>query len=208
MSTRSERFVTELPSFEDVHRRILRGESASSIARTLVEEGEVELNMDAVVAHLRSYRRTLTDFELVTTAGRSDVVTRAMGAVERHMDELDELNELYRMQKERIRQGIDGESGRGDAGLDPRITQAISVAIGTVKASHAVKVSMGFHLPKEASTEMSNEVLDEMADRYGDGVAELMKTPKSRTRVLNLMQRFLAVAGMPPEESDTGGADD
>jgi hypothetical protein len=154
--------------------------------------------------HLSRYRATYMPSAMFMGAAQ----LRTMGWLRRKMEdeelEFGRLEEMYRIQKMRIDQGVAAEQRMGV--LLPLVGPAIREAIDTVCRMHTIKEAYGFnHGSKGTSVVISPGIVGSVQQRFGDEVAAVLQRPAARGRVLALLEEFRAVA--TDEDGDLYGGE-
>jgi hypothetical protein len=158
------------------------------------EAGErLDLKPRTLEEHLSRYRSAYMPSSIF--AGATQL--RAMGWLRKKMEdeelEFGRLEELYRIQKMRIDQGVALEQQMGI--LHPLVGGAIREAADTVCRMHMIKEAYGFnHGSKGSSVVVNPSIMINVQQRFGDEVAAVLQRPAARGRVLALLEEFKAVA--------------
>lgn len=195
--SRSERYekLRSLKCYEEVYKRICAGWPATQLARFIQDERH-ELQGDSVkgLEHLlRDFRGTLPAGDLVAKRFPA-VFEEAKEALEYGIDELTELEELYRIQMHRI--GIDLKIETKINKLMPSMTSEIREARQILESIAELKMDLGIHqrAPEKHDVSVEGTVearLSADLDKYPEGVREVLENPESRRRVQGMIGRFL-----------------
>lgn len=202
-ATRYEK-LRSLKCYGEVYKRVCAGWPATQLARFIQEERN-ELTKDSRkgLEHLiRDWRGTLPPGDLVAKRF-PDVFDDAKEALEYGLDELSELEELYRIQMHRI--GIDFNTETKINKLMPSMTSEIREARQILESIAELKMDLGVHqrAPEEHSVSVEGEVnarLTADLDKYPEGVRAVLENPESRRRVQGIVGRILQL--------DDGGSAD
>jgi hypothetical protein len=195
--SRSERYekLRSLKCYEEVYKRICAGWPATQLARFIQEERH-ELQADSTkgLEHLlRDFRAALPAGDLVAKRFPA-VFEEAKEALEYGLDELTELEELYRIQMHRI--GIDFNTETKINKLMPSMTSEIREARQILESIAELKMDLGIHqrAPEQHDVSVEGTVEAKLSadlDKYPEGVREVLENPESRRRVQGMIGRFL-----------------
>lgn len=204
-STKYEK-LRSLKCYEEVHKRICGGWPASELARFIQDERhELQSSSKTSLEHLlRDFRTTLPAGDLVAKRF-PEVFEEAKEAIEYGLDELAELEELYRLQMHRV--GIDFKTETKINKLLPSMTSEIREARQILESIAELKLDLGIHqrAPEEHHVNVEGQVearLEADMDKYPDAVKRVLENPESRRRVQGIVGRFVQLGGGedPPAE--------
>lgn len=195
--SRARRFqyLRSLPSFKEAHRKLLDdGLPVKAVATWLQQErGEAhDVSLDDLCQMLRNYRSSRPAAERAKAVAPSAV--SAAKELARGMDELEELQHLYRMQMERIQ--IDFNTEKQIKKLLPTMTQEIRVARELLAESAKLKMDLGIKERHLGTVDVETTLLTDVAEKYADSesVKKVLQSGDSRRKVLGLAERLLAIA--------------
>jgi len=193
---RSDRFkrIRSLKCFQEVCDRLRAGWVLSDVARYIQDDRKELTNMTqlTLVQRLSSFRKTMPPVELVSKRF-PDVFEKAKARVDSSIDELGELEELYRIQKHRISLGHTAEKEQNK--LAHSMTSEIREARNILESLANLKMDMGFlrRVPKGVEVNVTEDVLvEQVVGKFGDGVVgDVLSNPESRRKVLGVVERFM-----------------
>jgi len=186
---------------DDLDRMLRAGYPVPKIAKWLQEEmGEyTDVTPESLVSTLSRYRNDMPKADMMV-ARNPNVATRARKAVVEGLDELDELEGLYRDARERIKLGMRIERGRKKRGKqgavppmhNPKLTQDFAVALQILARRHDIKMDLGMQrgAQQQPGINLDPEVTEKLEQKYGPEVAAAMKSPESRAKVLSIVDQL------------------
>lgn len=189
--------VRNLKCFPDVHRKLIEeGVPLRTIARYIQDERNemTHLAESTVVNHLHNYRVSIPAAQ---RAGPLNVVfERAAEEVVEGLNELEEMQRLYKIQMQRIE--IDFQTEKNIKKLLPSMTQEIKAAREILSSSAQLKMDLGLaerHLGK-MDVDVETTLLEDVTEKYANSpsVTKVLDNGDSRRRVLGLAERLLSIA--------------
>lgn len=192
--SRQTRFkkLRALGCFDEAHRRILQGWSPPALARWIQDgEGEyTEVSHEGLVSILKKYRDQIPPGELIRDR-IPQVMQKAAQAVEEGIDELAELEKLFRQQQERIEIELSNE--RMMQKLFPSMTQEIRTAREILSTIAELKMDRGLHDRKLGTVDVDAHITAHIAGRYpGTKAAEVLGNPEKRQKLLGIVKQIAA----------------
>jgi hypothetical protein len=195
---RDSRFkkLRALRCYEEVYKRICAGWPLAQVARFIQEERTeyTTISRHGLEQQLAEFRKTMPPGDLVQKRF-PDVFDKAKEAVEDGIDELHELEELYRIQMTRI--GVDYATEKGIKKLMPSMTAEIREARQLLETISNLKLELGIlnRAPKESNVTVTGEleatVSGEPIAQFGDeSVQKVLQDPESRRKVMGVLERF------------------
>jgi hypothetical protein len=205
---RSTRFkkLRSLGCFQEVYDRLCAGWPLAQVARFIQEERReyTSISRTGLEQQLAEFRKQMPPGDLVQKRF-PDVFDKAKEAVEEGIDELKELEELYRIQMHRI--GVDFATEKGIGKLMPSMTAEIREARNLLKDMAELKLEMGVlgRAPQGVNVNVGVEVeatlTEDVMARFGDGaVKKVLQDPESRRKVMGVVERFMK---LPAPSDDT-----
>jgi hypothetical protein len=197
--------LRNLGCFEEMKARMLRGWPLKQLARFIQDDnGELEdMPIGALCGTLANFRKTLPPGEFANPPGECPTVVkermtphheRAIERMKESLDEVEELEKLFRLQMERVK--IDNTHEKDNEKLLPSMTQEIRLAKEILESSAQLKMDLGIEKRHLGSIEASTRIVDEIGSKYGtDAVAKVLEDPKSVHRVRALANKFLLTSG-------------
>lgn len=206
---RDSRFkkLRALACYQEVYSRICAGWPLAQVARFIQEERReyTSISRHGLEQQLAEFRKGMPPGDLVQKRF-PDVFDKAKEKVEKGIDELKELEELYRIQMHRV--GVDFATEKGIKKLLPSMTAEIREARAILKDMAELKLEMGVlgRAPKGVDVNVGVDIeatlSEETIAKFGDGaVGEVLKDPESRRRVLGVVERFMKLPA-PPKGSN------
>jgi len=192
--SRETRFVRirSLNCFNEVHKRLVEGLPTAGVAEYIQNEmGEYkDIGVDSLAAMLGEYRTSLPPTELVQKLPR--VTAEAVARVREGLDELGEMEKLYKMQLERIE--IDFQTEKNINKLMPSMTQEMRAAREILSDIAQLKMDLGLNARHLGKMEVDAQIVSDVTKRYDENVGKTMASPESRRKLLGIAERFLSLA--------------
>ena len=190
--------------YQEVYGRICAGWPLAQVARFIQEERREYLTISrhGLEQQLAEFRKQMPPGDLVQKRF-PDVFEEAKSKVEESIDELSELEELYRIQMHRI--GVDFATEKGINKLMPSMTGEIREARNLLETMANLKMEMGVLSRASRGVAVNVEVeatlTDDVMAKFGDGaVGKVLQDPESRRKVMGVVERFLK---LPAPSGDT-----
>lgn len=189
--------VRNLKCFPEVHKKLVEeGVPLRVIARYVQGERNEMTNLaeSTVINHLHNYRNSIPAAQ---RAGPLNVVfEKAADQVMEGLDELQEMQRLYKIQMQRIE--IDFQTEKNIKKLLPSMTQEIKAAREILSNSAQLKMDLGLaerHLGK-VDVDVETTLLEDVTEKYANSpsVTKVLDSGDSRRRVLGLAERLLSIA--------------
>lgn len=209
---RSTRFkkLRALACYQEVYDRLCAGWPLTQVARFIQDERQeyTDISKGGLEQQLTDFRKTMPAGDLVQKRF-PEVFDRAKEVVEQGIDELKELEELYRIQMRRI--GVDFKTEKGIGKLMPSMTGEIREARNILGDMANLKLEMGLinRAPKgvdvSVGVEIEGTITEGVAAKFGDGaVKKVLDDPESRRKVMGVVERFmkLPAASKPSENAN------
>jgi hypothetical protein len=193
--------VRTLLCFQEVYDRILDGWPISEIARFVqeVKKEATDLTRHGLVAALQDYRKTIPPAELMKKR-LSKTYTDAANEVEEGLDELKELEKLYRLQMKRI--GIDVKNEENIKKLLPSTGQEVRIAREVLSNIADLKMDLGLSKRHLGQMDVEARLMADVAVRYNKPeVQTVLSSPQSRKKLLNLVEHLMSrsASALPDE---------
>ena len=180
--------------FTEIDRRLRLGGTSESLAQAIHDEFDElrDISPKALIRVLDRYRLKIPPAELSLMSSNSAISRRATRALSEGIDELEELEKLYKMQMERI--NIDVATEKKIGKLFDKTGSEIFIAMKIVKQSADLKMDLGLTKRQLGSVEVTGQMAAEVGGRYGEnGVGKTLADPESKKKVLNIAERFMAL---------------
>ncbi len=183
--------IRALKCFRDLIQRIEAGWTPMQCA-AFVQEDRSEYqhaSRNSLVQVLTRFRDSLPPGQLLKTR-LPDKFLEAAKEVEEGLDELKEMEQLYKLQMGRIKIGMAHEKNLNI--LMPTMTQEIRVAREILGGYADLKMDLGLTTRASEQVDVNVSVTADVT-RYGKkSVEDVMKDPERRRKVLNVAERMLA----------------
>jgi hypothetical protein len=194
---RGQKFVKlrALKCFDEVHQRILEGYQIADLARYIQDECNeyTDVELPSLQAVLQEYRESFPPAELIQKR-LPRAFGRAKERVEAGLDELQELEDLYRVQRARLQ--IDFGTEKKINKLLPSMTQEMRAAREILKTIADLKMDLGLSKRHIGSVDVNAHLLAGIEERRTTPeVAAVLQHPEKR-------RRLLALAGMLAKRAD------
>lgn len=185
--------------FEEMHERVRQGWPLSELARWIQEDKEEYLSVTrpGLLTVLQNYRAKIPPGELVAQRLPKDH-QKAVEKLEKGVDEVQELEELYRIQMSRVKIDVETESAINK--LLPSLTQEIKEARSILESLAGMKMELGINTraPEEHNVNVEVDVdarLDADLGTFGsESVQQVLDSPEKRRRVTGVVDRFLRLS--------------
>ena len=196
--------LRQMKCFQQVHKKLAEGWGETELARWIQEDREeyTDVTRNALIMALRSYRKQIPAAELVGKRLPKDFIV-AKQELEQTINEVQELEELYRLQMDRVR--IDFEKEKQISKLFPSMTSEIKEARALLESMIAAKQAVGVYTPsaQEQNVNVNVEVeakLTEDVQTASQSVKTVMENPESRRKVTGVIDRYLHLAQKEEDE--------
>jgi hypothetical protein len=202
----------------DLDAMIRAGYPLPKVAKWLQEEmGEyTDVGHSSLVTTLSRYRQSMAPADLLATRN-IHVAGKAAQKVQEGLDELDELEVLYRDIRERIKFGMRLERGRKKRGdkeaippsYNPKLTQDFTAALQVLARRHDIKMDLGIQRGSvNNGVNIDPEVARKLEEKYGEEVGKALKSPESRAKVLSIMEMIKKRAAKEQAAKDEAASEE
>lgn len=184
--------IRKLQCFEEVYDRILEGWPMSEVARFVqdVKKEATDLTRGGLMQALHEFRQTIPAAEL-TKRRISPVFVDAVKEVEEGLDELKEIEKLYKLQMRRIE--IDVQNEKNIKKLLPTTGQEVRIAKEILSTYADLKMDLGLSKRHLGQMDVDARVMADVALRYNKTeVRAVMEDAQSRKKVLSLVERLMS----------------
>lgn len=196
--------------FQQMHERLLQGHSISNVRDFVQDEcGELKGQPpEAVRKLLTDYRASLPPgLRLASdTALAPASVQRMVDVVDASVDELEELQWLYRQQKRRVERALELEAENNT--LYRSTDGVIQTAQDILQRSANLKMDLGIDQRHLGAMSMDTQALALVVHQHSDpAVKEVAENAESRRRVLQLFEKVAKHAAREtPTDEDVRAA--
>lgn len=182
-----------LKCFDEVHRRIVEGWHLSAIAAYIQDEEKeyTETTRAGVVTELQRYRDSIPPAQLIKSR-MPQVFDKAADEVQKGLDELEELEKLYRRQVKRI--DIDMASEQKIGKLFPTMTQEIRTAREILHSIAQLKMDLGLNDRHIGTVDVDAHITAHCEQHANSRVATVLADPQQRQRLLGIAKGLMRVA--------------
>jgi hypothetical protein len=189
---RFSRFVN-LSCFDEFKTKISFGYTNHAIASWLQDEkGKCkDVKPKSLEVMIGRYRKALPPLSRgIKPDVRGQVQAMAIKEIDESIDELKEVNKLYRIQMDRVSKGIRQEVEM--YGLNKTLGQEINLASNLLRQSHAIKMDLGIDGGRDLGTvTVKPEVLLSVKENHGESVYSAISSPQSRGKVLAIAKQLM-----------------
>lgn len=191
--SRETRFarLKSLKCFKEVHDRVLAGWPVSAVASFIQKDRReyLDVSIEYLKDIVHSYRDSLPPGEVVSRR-IPQFFMKAMDKVEEGLDELKELENLYRLQLGRIE--IDLAIEKKIRKLVPTMTQEIREARNILESIAQLKMDLGLKDRHLGSVDVDAALVTDLKGKYGsESVSRVLGNPESVRKVLGLAEQFM-----------------
>ncbi len=186
------RRIYSLPYYDEVYDKLRRGWSLSRVSKMIQDRGDC---LDVTFGTLRCYLHKFRNEKIP----KSDIIREhvprlVMDAEEKFkegMDELEEMEDLYRVQRERI--GIDYKKEKMIGKLFNNTHKEMEVCLAMLQASAKLKQDLGLTKKELGTINVESKHILEAQDKYGTSeVQKVIANPSSRRKVLMLAEKIMS----------------
>lgn len=173
--------------FEEVERRLRMGWSSKELANFIQkEEGELaNLSERYVRKMIDEHRKSIPPAELALTTQNTNVAMQANKRLSNGLNELEELESLYKKQKRRIEIEMKNEENINK--LLPQTGREIFYAMKILKQSADLKMDLGIAKRQLGEVAVTGAAAVQISARHGDEIGQVMSDPDSRRKVLGMV---------------------
>ena len=170
--------------FEEVERRLRMGHSSAQLVKFIQEDSEelTHLSANYIRRMLDEHRKSIPPAELALTSQNTAVTMNANKRLSNGLNELNELEELYTRQKNRI--DIEMGNEKKINKLLPQTGREIFYAMKILKQSADLKMDLGIAKRQLGEVSVTGQAAVQISERYNDDVGKVMSDPDSRRKVL------------------------
>lgn len=193
--------LRSLKCFNEVHERVLSGWAPSELARFIQETRNEygHANRISLMQVLQRYRDSIPPAQLLAKR-MPQAFQKAAEEVEEGVDELKELNKLYRLQMGRI--DIDLLTEKKINKLMPTMTQEVRVAAELLGKIADLKMDLGLSTRHLGQVDAEVTITTDPSKYGRDSVQKVMQDPERRRKVLNVAERILGLPGRSEKTQD------
>ena len=186
--------LRECRCFDEVERRVRMGWTSAAVAKMIqIEYKELtDLSQRYVAKMVDEFRKTIPPAELVLSTSNPMVARNAQKKLATGLNELEELEKLYEIQKKRV--AIDFENEQKINKLFPTTGREIFFAMKLLKQSADLKMDLGILKRQLGEVSVTAQAAGAVAGRYGDEVGQTLTDPDSRRRVLGMVETLRQLA--------------
>jgi len=177
--------------FSEIDRRLRLGWTTPALAKAIQHEFNelTDLSITYIRKLIDQYRSTIPAAELSMASPNSIVARNANKKLSDGINELEEIEKLYKIQMERIQ--IDFGNEKTLKKLFPTTGREVYVAMKLIKQSADLKMDLGLVKRQLGTMEFTGQVAAEVTDRYGkDSIGKVIADPESRRKVLGMAERL------------------
>ena len=189
-----------LRCFNIIDKMIRDGYPLAQIAEFIqVENGEyTEVQRDSLADLLGKYRDSLPPADVAAISHSRSFIESAK-KVQDGVKVLDELEYLFRLQKIRIEHFVGKEEETGV--MSKAMSREVDSARMLVDKIHTVRLDLGMDERHLGTLTIQAEAIAAAEERYGGRVAEILRDPEKRRRVLTVLEAVATQRQSLPAES-------
>lgn len=172
----------------------------SELARFIQEDQKeyTDISRPALVSVLTGFRSSLPPGELIKKRLPQTFIA-AKKEVEEAVDEVKEMEALYRLQMQRI--AIDSELEKNLGKLMPSMTSEIKEARQILESVSNMKMEMGLNdrapTKHEFNVEVDEVLESDLSQHFGSSkVKKVLENPESRHKVMGTVEKFLRFSSL------------
>lgn len=188
-------FLRNLACFQEVHEKLLDGWTTQDIVRFVqTERGEAtDISEQALHQRIREYRDDLPP-ALLASRRMSQYIGNAVERVRQGIDELAELENLYRLQMERV--NIDFTHEKNMKKLLPSVTQEIRTAREILGSIADLKMDLGLNNRHLGTVGIDAHLTAHVEEKFGSSeISAVFANPERRQRLLGVASALMRRAG-------------
>lgn len=188
---------------DEVERRIRLGWSSADLVKMIQEEyGELTHISEKYCARLiEMFRGELPPADLMLTSKNSTMARHAQRQVVSGLNELEELEKLYKMQMRRIDIDVGNETNINK--LFPTTGREIFVAAKLLKQSADLKLDLGLYKKKLGTVEISEGAIDVGTRTGSQTIGQVLADPDSRKKVGDMIKSLVQMGDKLPLDVDS-----
>jgi hypothetical protein len=192
-----------LRCFRDAHARLVDGWPLSELARWIQDDQKeyTDIGRDSLIALLHKYRATVPAVEFAKKHAPNKAVIEKIKEAEEGLDELAEMQRLYKMQLERVE--IDRTIEKNIKKLLPAMGQEIRTAKEILQAYADLKMDLGLVDRNLGTTRTENITATVDFTSGNPAVQKVLENPESRRKLTAIAARFLTAAKEPEPATTT-----
>ena len=181
--------------FKEVHQMLLDGFGPAAVADFIQKEKKeyTDVTRSSLIYTLRKYRSEIPAVDQMK-AKLPDHVEKAEAKVRSTLNELDELQDLYLLQRNRI--DIDYKLEKQVKKLIPTTNQEIRTATEILRTSAQLKVDIGMTAQILGGNNNDPSLAETLAKKVTNAaVAKVLEDPQKRLRLTALATKLFGMAG-------------
>lgn len=195
--------LSKLNCFDEFYSRLLQGWDAAALAKYIHEIAREcpDIRRTTLVEYIKKYRMSIPKTDLLQKASEvkaASLLTKAIANVQEGLDEVQELESLYRLQLERIH--IDFATEKKIRKLMPTLGNEVKIAKEILGKLADMKMDLGITDRHIGKMEVETRVSSEMESKYGAGVSRVLEDPASRQKFLTLTSKLLQLKATDSKE--------
>lgn len=189
-------WVENLPCFDEIVKMMFEGVSTKAIAQVVTGRGyTVGLGEWAVYDRLHRYKKERIDvYKKIEKLGGKQLAEK-FSRMSQQLDELEELNKLYEMQKKRLDKMVQNESSSPIP--FSIIDDMIIVAMRVLESSSSLKQDLGINPTAPLNINVTSNIegrITAIADtRFGkESLGKVLSDPVKRSKVASIAEKLLS----------------
>lgn len=186
-----------LKCFKEMHQMLLDGFGPAAVADFIQKEKKehTDITRTSLIYTLRKYRAEIPKTEVMQPK-LPDHVEKVEARVRASLNELDELHDLYLLQRNRI--DIDVALEKQVKKLIPTTGQEVRIAADMLRTSAQLKIDIGMSASIIGGAQADGSLSDTLSKRVTNAAAaKVLEDPQSRLRLTALATKLLGMAADP-----------
>lgn len=191
-STVKETKLRDCRCYDEIVRRLRLGETPRDVAEMIQDEyGELSnLSRKYVIKLVDECRLAIPPTEIALYSKNVNAVKKAKQQIRHGLDELEELERLYKLQMQRV--SIDFENEKKINKLFPTTGREIYYAMKLLKQSSDLKMDLGYAKRHHGEMNINASGAVEVSERYkNEAIGQVMTDPDSRRKVLGMVETLV-----------------
>lgn len=187
--------IKSLLCISELDEMLASGFPLTEVAKWVHEERAEcsDITRDSLVTTLQRYRKDMPAKDRASVL-LPKVVVDAKEEIAKGLDELGEMEALFRMQLKRVAIGMKFETQTNI--LNRFMNQEMSLAAMLLQKSHNIKMDLGFNGGRDLGTlGIRPELIDSVRGQYGDEIIAVIQDPEARGRALSIAKSLSMMDG-------------
>lgn len=195
-------YLLNLPFYREFYNRVTAGIPPSKIAEWIQGKGFcTDIKKTSLQRHIYIFRNRLPKGEFLKEEHRG-IYMKAKKELDKKMSEVEEMAEIYKLQRERV--NVDVETEKKIGKLFSTTHKEIELCMNILRASAEMKMDLGLEERQLGKFGVESKYILEAQALNDEEAQEVFNDPKSRRRVLNVARKLLMLKSNNFDEEDDG----